>query len=172
MPNVEPLQPGREPISSSNWGQLQLNNHLPRLERLLLRPELEEQPKEVWRPTWRCFCCEDTGYVRDSLIRLVIPDYDADKDRSVACQNCAQVAVYAQLVQDSLDWRFTPDTCEKLDRIHRDDWARTLAYQHELRKRALGLVYELAERKSMRLRRRTPQEEMEVRRNHEEMINE
>ncbi len=60
------------------------NYHLPRLERLLLRPIEEVEPKQVWRPTWHCFCCEDTGYVRDSLIRLVIPDYDSDKDRSVA----------------------------------------------------------------------------------------
>ena len=143
-----------------------MNYHLPRLERLLLRPELEEQPKEVWRPTWRCFCCQDTGYVNDSLIRLVIPDYDSDFDRSVACQNCERVYVYAQLVQDSLDWRFTPDTCEKLDRVYRDDWARTLAYQHELRKQAKGLIDELAERKSIRLRRRTSEEELEVRRRH------
>ena len=148
-----------------------MNYHWPRLERLLLRPELEEQQKEVWRPTWRCFCCQDTGYVSESLIRLIIPDYDSDKDRSVACQNCDRVAVYAQLVQDSLDWRFTPDTCAQLDRVYRDDWAQTLKQQHELRKKAKGLVDELAERKSMRKRRRTPEEEMEVRRRHEEGIN-
>ncbi len=147
-----------------------MNYNLPRLERLLLRPELEEQPKEVWRPTWRCFCCQDTGYVNDSLIRLVIPDYDSDFDRSVACQNCERVYVYAQLVRDSLDWRFTPDTCEKLDRVYRDDWARTLKRKHELRKQAKELVDELAQRKSIRLRRRTSEEEMEVRRRHEEVI--
>ncbi|MDJ0571964.1 MAG: hypothetical protein QNJ53_23365 [Pleurocapsa sp. MO_192.B19] len=146
------------------------NERLPRLERLLLRPELEEQPKEVWRPTWRCFCCQDTGYVTDSLIRLVIPDYDSDFDRSVACQNCERVYVYAELVRDSLDWRFTPDTCEKLDRVYRDDWARTLKRKHELRKQAKELVDELAQRKSIRLRRRTSEEEMEVRRRHEEVI--
>ena len=89
----------------------------------------------------------------------------------MACQNCERVYIYAQLVQDSLDWRFTPDTCAQLDRVYRDDLARTLKRQHELRKQALGLVDELAERKSIRLRRRTPEEEMEVRRKHEEVIN-
>ncbi len=89
----------------------------------------------------------------------------------MACQNCERVYIYAQLVQDSLDWRFTPDTCAQLDRIYRDDLARTLKRQHELRKQALGLVDELAERKSIRLRRRTPEEEMEVKRKHEEVIN-
>lgn len=152
-------------------GVEQLNNHFPKLERLLLRPELEEQPKEVWRPTWHCFCCQDTGYVGNSLIRLVIPDYDANKDRSVACRNCDKVTVYAELVQNSLDWRFTPSLCAELDRIYRDDWARTVEQQSELRERALELIDDLAERKSIRLRRRSLEEEMEVKRKHQEIIN-
>ena len=147
-----------------------MNNDLPKLERLLLRPELEEQPKEVWRPTWHCFCCEDTGYVKDVLIKYVIPDYDSDKDRSVACQNCDRVYIYAPLIADSLDWRFTPDLCNRLDRICRDDWARTVEKQSELRQQALEMVDELAQRKSIRQARRTPAEEMEVRRRHFEAI--
>ena len=74
------------------------------------------------------------------MIRLVIPDYDSVKDRTVACQNCERVYIYAQVVRDSLDWRFTPDTCAQLDRIYRDDWARTLKQQHELRRQALGFL--------------------------------
>ncbi len=136
-----------------------------------MRPELEKQPKEVWRPTWHCFCCEDTGYVRDILIKLVIPDYDTDKDRNVACRNCDRVSDYAPEIADSLDWRFTADMCAQLDRIDRDDWAQTWKKQHELRKKANGLVDELAQRKSMRKRRRTSSEEMEVRRRHSEIIN-
>ena len=147
-----------------------MNNDFPKLERLLLRPELEEQPREVWRPTWHCFCCEDTGYVRDVLIKLVIPDYDADKDRNVACRNCDRVLIYASEVADSLDWRFTPDICARLDRIYRDDWIQTVEKQSQLRRQALGLVDELSERKSIRLRRRSPTEEMEVRRRHFEAI--
>ena len=147
-----------------------MNNNFPKLERLLLRPELEKQPPEVWRPTWHCFCCEDTGYVRDVLIKYVIRDYDADKDRNVACQNCNRVSDYAPLILNSLDWRFTPDLCDRLDRICRDDWARTVEQQSELRQRAFGLVDELAQRKSIRLRRRTSAEEMEVKRRHFEAI--
>ena len=143
-----------------------MNNHLPKLERLLKRPELEKQPKEVWRPTWHCFCCEDTGYVRDVLIKLVIPDYNSDKDRNVACRNCDRVLIYAQAIIESLDWRFTPDICAQLDRIYRDNWMQTVEKQSQLRRQALGLVDELSERKSIRLRRRSPQEEMEVRRRH------
>ena len=152
-------------------GVKQLNNHFPKLERLLLRPELEEQPKEIWRPTWHCFCCEDTGYVRDVLIKLVIPDYNSDKDRKVACRNCQRVSIYAQAIIDSLDWRFTPSICARLDLIYRDDWMQTVEKQSQLRRQALGLVDELSERKSIRLGRRTPTEEMEVRRKHSEIIN-
>lgn len=132
-----------------------MNNHFPKLERLLKRPELEKQPKEVWRPTWHCFCCEDTGYVRDVLIKLVIPDYNSDKDRNVACRNCDRVLIYAQAIIESLDWRFTPDICARLDRIYRDNWMQTIEKQSQLRRQALGLVDELSERKSIRLRRRS-----------------
>lgn len=148
-----------------------MNNDFPKLERLLLRPELEEQDREVWRPTWHCFCCEDTGYVRDVLIKLVIPDYNSDKDRNVACRNCDRVFLYAQAIIDSLDWRFTPDICARLDSIYRDNWMQTVEKQSQLKRQALGLVDELSEKKSIRLRRRTPAEEMEVRRKHSKIIN-
>ena len=103
----------------------------------------------IFPPTWHCFCCEDTGYVRDVLIKLVIPDYDTDKDRNVACQNCQRVSIYAQAIIDSLDWRFTPDLCSELDRLEREDWARTVEKQSQLRERALGLVDELQKGKAL-----------------------
>ena len=70
----------------------------------------------------------------------------------------------------SLDRRLTPDICNRLDALERENWARTIDKQYELRKQTLGLVDELAERKSIRLRRRTLSEEMEVRRKHFEAI--
>ena len=70
----------------------------------------------------------------------------------------------------SLDRRLTPEICDYLDYLEREDWARTVEKQSELRRRTLELVDELAERKSISLRRRTLEEEMEVRRKHEEMI--
>ena len=148
-----------------------MNNDFPKLERLLLRPELEEQDREVWRPTWHCFCCEDTGYVRDVLIKLVISDYNSDKDRNVACRNCGRVFLYARAIIDSLDWRFTNDICARLDRIYRDEWAQTVEKQSQLKRQALGLVDELSEKKSIRHTRRSPIEKMEVRRKHFEIIN-
>ena len=43
---------------------------------------------------------------------------------------------------------------------------QTVEKQSQLKQQALELVDELSERKSIRLRRRTSQEEMEVRRRH------
>ena len=48
---------------------------------------------------------------------------------------------------------------------------QTVEKQSQLRKQALGLVDELSERKSIRLRRRTPTEEIEVRIKHSKIIN-
>ena len=42
--------------------------NLPKLEPLSLRPECElGYQKESWKPTWKCYCCMDTGLVLDRL---------------------------------------------------------------------------------------------------------
>jgi hypothetical protein len=69
-----------------------------------------------------------------------------------------------------LDDRLTREICDDLDNLERSEWARSLSKKVELRRQAKGMVDELAERKSMRLRRRSLQEEMEVRRKHGEVI--
>lgn len=63
--------------------------NFPQLPREPIRPEMEksEAEKELWQPSWRCFCCQDTGKVQLHLIKLVIPDYDDYRDKSVVCQN-------------------------------------------------------------------------------------
>lgn len=57
------------------------------LESWPIRPE-EQQEKEIWKPTWKCFCCQDTGKVQPDLVRQVIPTYDDNRDRVPICQNC------------------------------------------------------------------------------------
>jgi hypothetical protein len=50
----------------------------------------EDQPgyhKEIWRPNWRCFCCRDFGTVDPHLARLVMPEYNSDRDRKPICQS-------------------------------------------------------------------------------------
>lgn len=145
-----------------------------KLKPLTLRRECEpDYEKEIWQPNWRCFCCHDTGFVLDRLAAHVIEGYTAGLHKIVECQATLCQAEIGETLEASgtIDDRLTSDICDHLDSLERENWRQTLKQQHELRKKALGLVDELAERKSMRLRQRTPTEEMEARRKHEEAIN-
>ncbi len=139
-----------------------------------LRPECEPNyDKQLWQPNWYCFCCHDTGFVLERLAAYVIEGYVGGQHKIARCRASKCQAEIGETLEasGSLDNRLTREICDYLDYLERSDWARTLKRKHELRKQALGLVDELAERKSIRLRRRTPSEEMEVRRKHSEIIN-
>ncbi|VEP12897.1 conserved hypothetical protein [Hyella patelloides LEGE 07179] len=145
-----------------------------KLQPLTLRRECEPNyEKQIWQPNWCCFCCHDTGFVLDRLAAYVIEGYVGGQHKIVECRATRCQAEIGETLRasGSLDRRLTPEICDHLDCMEREEWARTAEKQHELRKRANGLVDELAQRKSIRLRRRTPTEEMEVRRKHEEVIN-
>ncbi|MDJ0901302.1 MAG: hypothetical protein QNJ55_21100 [Xenococcus sp. MO_188.B8] len=145
-----------------------------KLKPIPLRPECEpDYDPQIWQPTWCCFCCHDTGFVTDRLAGLIIEGYISGQHKIARCRASKCQAEIGETLEasPSLDNRLTREICDYLDYLEREEWARTLKKQHELRKQALGLVDELAERKSIRLRRRTQEEEMEVRRKHEEVIN-
>jgi len=101
--------------------------NLPQLPPEPMRPE-EEKPegKEVFYPSWQCFCCQDTGKVQPHLVRHVIPAYNYDRDRLPVCQNlgCKKGANFFHL-QGCIDMRLTAEICQELDRINREDWRQT-----------------------------------------------
>lgn len=101
--------------------------NLPQLPPEPMRPE-EENPegKEIFHPTWQCFCCQDTGKVQPHLVRYVIPAYNYDRDRLPVCQapDCLASANYLHL-QGCIDMRLTAEICQELDRISREDWRQT-----------------------------------------------
>lgn len=133
--------------------------NFPQLEREPIRPELEKpkRDEEVWHPTWKCFCCQDTGKVQLHLIRLVIPDYDHHRDKSVVCQNPHCQAGEMMRGDPNYDQRFTASICAKLDKFHREDWQQTTLNRFsEIQKR----IKETATAKSLRQRDRTSREEM------------
>ena len=145
-----------------------------KLQPIPLRPECEpDYDKQVWQPNWYCFCCHDTGFVIERLATYVIEGYIRGQHKIVECRATSCQAEIGETLRASgtLDRRLTPDICDHLDCMERQEWAQTVEKQSQLRKQALGLVDELSERKSTRLRRRTPAEEMEVRRKHSEIIN-
>jgi len=95
------------------------------LEPLPVRSE-QKQQKEIWQPRWRCFCCQDTGKIQPNLVRLVIPDYNYDRDRLPICQNCNLGHNWFHLDQFRvIDQRISSQICKKLDAIAREDWRQT-----------------------------------------------
>lgn len=143
-----------------------------KLKPIAMRPESEpDYDKRLWQPSWDCFCCHDTGFVIDKLAAYVIEGYISGQHKIAVCQATKCQAEIGETLEasGSLDNRLTQEICDDLDSLEREEWARTLKEKCELRRQAKGMVDELAERKSMRLRRRSLQEEMEVRRKHGEV---
>ena len=60
-------------------------NDLPQFDRLPLIPQLEEAEKEIFHPHWNCFCCQDSGFIQPHLVKKIIPDYNYNQDKNVAC---------------------------------------------------------------------------------------
>lgn len=114
--------------------------------------------KEIWKPSWNCFCCQDTGIIQTNLIRLVIPKYDYNRDRIPVCQRlkCYEGSKWMHL-KDNLDMRLTAAICDELDRISREDWNNTVSQK-------FFNIQELAKKKSMpnQIYRRTENDEREV----------
>jgi hypothetical protein len=113
-----------------------------KLPRLPMRPEKEPGANQpLWHPDWRCFCCHDTGIVRDHLAAMVIDSYDHRRDKLPLCQNPGcQASHQLGNLFDCLDTRLSPAICQELDMEEREDWQQTLAQQQhrhlELRKLA------------------------------------
>ncbi len=143
---------------------------LPQLPRDPIRPDLEngEIDKEIWRPNWSCYCCHDTGLVRQLLILLVIRGYNPKSDKPVACHRSGCDASFDWRGNPYLDHRFDAEICAELDKLSRQDWKRTVLNQHQLAKN-LAAIRAAAQGTNLRLRDRTQEEELEVERQIEEI---
>ena len=65
-------------------------NNLPRLDSLPTHPDKEKtlSEKELFYPSWKCFCCHDTGIINPHLTRLVAPKFDWNRDKLPLCTRC------------------------------------------------------------------------------------
>lgn len=99
---------------------------------------------------------------------MVIDGYDAEKSKIPRCNaSCcgAEVVVYLE-ESGTLDNRLTVEVCDCLSEMEKESWEDYRWKKHQLKKEALGLVEELAEKKSMRVVGRSSEEEKEAKRRH------
>lgn len=123
--------------------------NLPKLPAKPLRQE--DQPgyeKEIWKPSWSCFCCQDTGIVRPHLVKLVIPEYNHSRDCIPICQKpgCKSGSQWLHL-KDSIDMRLNTQICQELDKINRQDWQMYVQEQFKV-KRSVN-IEDLAQKMKM-----------------------
>ena len=137
-------------------------NELPKFERSQVFPKIEVEDKEIWQPSWKCFCCHDTGRIYPTLVRLIIADYDYDKDKIPVCQNCNAGSNWMHL-QSMIDTRIDFKICRHFDQFERDNWKRTTVQQFEIVKKRIGLVTdEIAQSHSLTKNNRTSNDDREV----------
>ncbi|MBD1836659.1 hypothetical protein [Coleofasciculus sp. FACHB-501] len=133
---------------------------LPKLPRQPTREKQIVGDKEIWHPSWRCFCCNDNGHLPLPHIVLVIPDYSIAEDKPVLCQNpgCeAGLEIARSDRAGSFDFRFAAVVCQKIDAIMRQGWKQTNQEQFD---RISKKIAQVTGAKSLRTRDRSPTEEM------------
>ncbi|MBW4600503.1 MAG: hypothetical protein KME29_13125 [Calothrix sp. FI2-JRJ7] len=130
-----------------------------------VRTELTPKPEgeEIFKmPTWKCFCCHDTGWVRPHIAKLVIAEYDSNRDRTPVCQGCEQGRQWFHL-KGNIDTRLHQITCKELDKWERDNWEETVRTQFEKLLKNKDFVDEsvshIATAKSLRQRARISSEQ-------------
>lgn len=96
--------------------------------------------EQLWFPRWDCFCCADTGFIKDLLIKFVIPDYNPWTDKIPVCSNCSVIHKKnffdpANSIQSSLDTRIDRATCQQLHEYNLSVWKRwqKIDYQKTLK---------------------------------------
>lgn len=155
-------------------------NELPELPRAIMRKEDEPgYDKELWQPTWNCFCCHDFGMVRSHLAAMVVKGFNPNRDKLPRCQNhgCSAGERYdTRELAGCIDYRFSPEICQKLDAAERRAWRDTLLMQRQRLKERMNEFKEqqqtLAQKMKMTgTRDRTANDNREVAIRHEEIKN-
>ncbi|MDJ0902505.1 MAG: hypothetical protein QNJ55_27240 [Xenococcus sp. MO_188.B8] len=148
-------------------------NDYPELEPIPLREEAQPGYQGVaWKPTWNCFCCHDTGFVRYLLVKKVIPNYVSGRHKPVECNatNCNIRLGDALYETNTFVHRSSADLCDRLNSDERKMWDEWSKEQHEKRKQRLRLIDSNITR-NLRLRSRTNDEQLDVERRHQDIRN-
>lgn len=147
-----------------------MNNNFEQLNPLPVDINRESTENKIFFPKWKCFCCEDSGIVRSHLVRLVIPEFNWNRDKLPRCNNCDAFSNREVLNKFGIiDNRFSRKLCAELDKKCREDWAIFAKNQqcNVLAQKAQQAVIELAQSKSLRKRNRTEYENLAQQQKHE-----
>lgn len=138
------------------------------LQPLPLRDEAQPgYEKAAWKPNWKCFCCHDNGIISERIVKTVIPNYVAGRHKPVKCNNCNIRLGDTLYDTNTLDLRFTPQICDRLDQDEREVWREWAMQQHERRKSNLDLSKVT---KNLRTRKRLNSEQFEAQQRHNQII--
>lgn len=149
-------------------------NEYPQLQPLSLRDEAQpDYEKIAWKPNWRCFCCHDTGLVQYSLVKKVINNYIPDRHKPIECNATrCNIRLGETLYEtETLDRRFSADLCDRLDLDERQMWQKWSQERHQKRMLRLESIDNSEITHNLRVRSRTPTEQLEVNRRHQNIRN-
>ncbi len=81
--------------------------------------------------------------------------------------NASRDKVSPKLIEEgNFDTRLNSEVCDRLSEMEKKSWEDYRWKKHQLKKEALGLVEELAEKKSVRRVRRSTEEQKQARERH------
>ena len=125
----------------------------------------------IWQPSWKCFCCEDTGIAKNAA-RMFIEGYQDGKHKFPVCQNpdCQEGKKFGQVpdLQLSLDWRLEAWMCLEADAATRQMWREWAKLRQQKRQKLKIDLSTIG--KNLRGRSRTSEEEMEAIQKHQAVI--
>ncbi len=135
----------------------------------------EDEPgyeKESWKPTWKCYCCHDTGFVLDRLAALVIEGYDSEKSKIARCNATSCGAEVGENLENSgtVDFRLSSEICDRLSAMEKESWKQYRWNKHQLRKEALGLIESAAEQTNLRVVKRSSSEQKSANERHLDIV--
>lgn len=119
---------------------------IPKLQRLR-HPKSVQQEQQIYRPSWHCHCCRDSGLI--IWPNQVIDGYQETEDLPVLC-NRPGCSAAAHLRQMGLDERVDAQICQLLHEFSVEDWSITVKKQWNKAKQIAEQIHHLAKAKSLR----------------------
>jgi hypothetical protein len=100
----------------------------PKFERQVIIKE-ESFTKKSFEPSFKCYCCEDTGWIKAWMVLKIIPDYNDQTDALPICtrlDSCKENIPDIIFEEELFDTRFTKEVLNFLHKEGQKDWKTTL----------------------------------------------